>query len=165
MAAAATGLAVLSGGQGVAAAPQKTYVSHKVGVAVTIPVNWKVALWTKGAGVGLNIGRPAVNSAPAKARLVTRLSIGVLGTTKLTDARQVARVFVQRQIRGLKGLAIRQQSVHYAGTPGIMLLGMPGVRPTVQIVLAYKSIVYGITAPGKALEADQKAVLRSLRFV
>jgi hypothetical protein len=46
-----------------------------------------------------------------------------------------------------------------------MLTGMPGVEPTVQIVLPHAGVVYHITASGKRLSSQQGAALASLRFV
>jgi hypothetical protein len=145
---------------GTVAATGSEAISRQLGIALTLPPGWKVLPRATDAPVGLTLGRPNGHRP-----VPVRLTVGILGKTSLKDVRRAAQVFADRQVAQLNGVTIRRHAVRYAGTPGVMLQGMPGSEPTVQIILAHGGVVYRFTATGRALAPDQNAAMKSLRFI
>jgi hypothetical protein len=137
-----------------------TVTDRALGLSLTVPRTW--------------IREPAGKFAPgylAFVRLqpggqedIAELVVEPLGLTKVRDPRRAARAWACGLTKGL-AFPVRRVPVRYGGVPGLMLLGMPGSGPNVQIVLVHDGAVYLFVAFGARLDVDQRRALASLRFV
>lgn len=149
------------------AAARSTTGSHRIvaasrlGVSLTLPTDWQQVSRAKDAPLGMTLGRRSGTNS----RSMVRMTIEVLGPMRIGSPQAIARSFACGLTRGHGNLLIQRRDVRYGGVSGVMLLGMPGAQRTVQIVLASHGVVYNVVAVGKALAADQRAALSSLRFV
>lgn len=133
----------------------------RIGVSLVLPAGWQKLRRAKDAPLGMTLAKKASRGRRAQ----TRMSIEVLGTMRIGSQTAIARSFACGLTRGYARLQVQRTQVHYAGTTGIMLRGMPGTRPTVQIVLASHALVYNIVADGKSLASDQRAALAGMKFI
>jgi hypothetical protein len=105
-----------------------------------------------------------VRPQPGRLEAIAELVVEPLGLTKVRDPRRAAQAWACGLTKGL-AFPVRQVPVRYGGVPGLMLLGMPGQGPTVQIVLVHNGAVYLFVAYGTRLDVDQRRALASLQFV
>lgn len=82
------------------------------------------------------------------------------------DSRQSAQQVAMKLIRAESAPAAFGSPVHYAGSYGLIIRGLPGgPTPAQDIILGRHQYVYQMIAPGKTLVADQRAALNSLKFI
>jgi len=99
-----------------------------------------------------------------------RLIIASDGTTQERNDVRAAGQAAGGLTRGYSRLRMRpplvRVPVRYGGSPGVMILNLPG-QPSlvVVIVLAHHGALYRIVAPGATLGRDQRQALGSLRFI
>jgi hypothetical protein len=105
-----------------------------------------------------------------------RLLITGLGTTTDPNEARAANAAADWLVRnsGQRGVPlpgpVTRRLITIAGAPGVLLRGLPGQTPNVQVVLAHAGALYlfiAFMAFGQAerLQADRRAALASLRFI
>ncbi|MGH2443546.1 MAG: hypothetical protein ACRDFX_10340 [Chloroflexota bacterium] len=96
-----------------------------------------------------------------------RLLIGPDGITTDHNDGRAANAAAAKLISGYRGVHIDMHRVHYAGTSGVLMRGLPGGSGTSAafIILAHRGALYSIIAPGSTLGFDQDEALASLRFI
>jgi hypothetical protein len=137
-----------------------TVTDRSLGLSLTVPRAWIREPAGKFAPGYLAF----VRSQPGRLEAITELVVEPLGRTKVRDPRRAAQAWACGLTKGL-AFPVRQVPVRYGGVPGLMLLGMPGHGPTVQIVLVHDGAVYLFVAFGTRLDVDQRSALASSRFV
>ena len=145
-----------------ASPPDRTVITDRqIGVSLMLPAGWQKLSRAKDGPLGMTLAKIA---SPGQ-RPQARMSIEVLGTMRIGAPPAIARSFACGLSRGYAGLHVQRSRVYYAGTTGVMLHGMPGARPTVQIVLARHGLVYHVVAFGRSLASDHRAALAGLTFI
>lgn len=144
-----------------AASATRVVTDRALGLSLILPSRWRRVLSSKVAPGTLVFEAPA---PPGQAETVWRLLIEPLGKTAMRPSLRGARSWACGLTKGV-AVSVRQLPVRYAGVPGIMLVGMPGRGPTVQIVLTYGGAVYLLIMFSAQLQPDQQAALNTLRFV
>jgi len=142
--------------------PPETVRNSALGVTLTLPPGWQEAEPGHYAPWALVLYVPA---APGQVETNLRLSIEPLGTTADPNDARSAAVAATRATQGLT-LPITRRPFTVAGTPGVLLRGMPGAKPHLTIIVAHEHALYQIiTFGGETFAADQWAALASLRFI
>jgi hypothetical protein len=137
-----------------------TVTDRALGLSLTVPRTWIREPAGKFASGYLAFVRPQ----PGRQEGISELVVEPLGVTKVRDPRRAARAWACGLTKGL-AFPVRRVPVRYGGVPGLMLLGMPGQGPNVQIVLAHDGAVYLLVAFGTRLNVDQQGALARLWFV
>jgi len=142
----------------------RTICDTALGVALTMPTEWQQADPRKNPPGELDFIIPPSPSGPANPDL--RLVIRPYGITADMDDARAASAAADAETRaaGAAG-TITRIPVRYAGTPGVLLRGVPSNGPVAEILLAHAGAVYRILASGNELAPDQREALDSLRFI
>jgi hypothetical protein len=123
-----------------------------LGVAVTIPPGLQEAAAEKYAPGTINLEIPAQIGHPVNG---LRFRVEPEGTYPITMSE--AQAVADKADALTQGLTIpvTRSSITVAGTTGILLRGMPGYGPNVQIILAHEGALYDVITWGTNLDADQ----------
>ncbi|HEX6508371.1 MAG TPA: hypothetical protein VF221_12125 [Chloroflexota bacterium] len=133
---------------------------HTLGIALTLPAGWKRLPPSKVAPHEIDLVRPG-SGVTYNLRLVIR----PFSVTSLSNSLASARLAANKFIAAERATGVTQRSARYAGSPAIVLRGLPGPGPAADILLAHGRYVYLIIVPGRTVGADQQAALSSLRFI
>jgi hypothetical protein len=144
-----------------------------LGVALTLPAGWQE---TSPAIDPRLLSPPTLFFVvPIHGAGNPRLLITGLGTTTDPNEARAANAAADRLVRGSgqRGAPrplVTRRPITIAGAPGVLLRGLPGQTPNVQIVLAHAGALYNFIAfiafgQAERLQADQRAALSSLRFI
>src|SRR5579872_2333279 len=150
-------------GQGAAPCTAGRVCDARLGISLRLPPGWYV-LGKKQVAANNQISFAAPGSHGPSYNL--RLIIDAFAVTSFANSRRSAQKVVDNLISAERVREVSQSAVHYAGTFGLIVAGLPiGPTPAREIFLARHQYVYQIIAPGQSLGTDQRTALNSLRFV
>ncbi len=123
---------------------------------------------------GLSVAAPG-EYMPGAIDLVTtdnhgdelRFAVAPLGTADTSDEIAAATTAANALVQDSNSpISVARTSILVAGVQGVMLQGLPGSGPNVQIVIAHGGVVYDLVAyGGLTLQPDALQVFASLHFV
>jgi hypothetical protein len=151
-----------AGGSQLVHCNSRTICVPTLGIAVTLPTNWRATLTSYGLSV-----RPVANKQHAAAG---HLLISLLGsTTRCTDRQIVSTVAGYWMHHSGPRLHITKQPMVVAGAPAMLITGLPGLGNFgVTLLVAHQGLLYGIYAfdsPRTVLTGGQRQVLAHLQFI
>jgi hypothetical protein len=142
--------------------PPGTVCDSTLGVAVTPPPGWFLLPRSKFPPHTLAFGRLPNKGLSYNVRLI----IQPYAVTSVQNDARSAQLIAAKLIRAERATSVTQLPVRFAGSPGLLLRGLPGgPGPALDIVLAHQKAVYLIIAPGTGLAADQRQALASMRLI
>jgi hypothetical protein len=148
----------LSGGAPTPACPAAYICDATLGVALPVPAGWSMAHPGRYAPGTLTLVKDPTGNP------VESLSISVLGITGGGNDAAAARIAAQGVTDEL-AIPVTQQPYSVGGLPCILLLGMPGQQPTVQLIVAHQGMLYAILVLGRPLlQSDERQILAGLYF-
>lgn len=155
---------VLAGGPAPTSCPAGRFCNSHLGMSLRLPPGWYVATNLK---VLAGSNQVAFAAGPSHGpRYSMQLIIQAYAVTSFTDSRQSVRHLAAKLIRAERMTNVQETPVHYAGSYGVLIRGLPsGGTPTLDILLGRGRYVYQIFAPGSTLAPDQRAALQSLQFI
>ncbi len=153
----------LAGGSAPTNCTDGRFCDAQLGLSLRLPSGWYVVGAKQLAGSN-QVAFAAPGSSGLNYNL--RLIIRAYAMTSFESSRQSVQRLVAKLIRAERVTGVQQTPVHYAGSFGVLIRGLPsGPTPGLDILLGRHHDVYQIIAPGTSLAPDQIAALTSLRFI
>jgi|SRR5579884_1320453 len=152
-----------AGGPAPSNCPAGRFCEPHLGISLRLPHGWFVVGTKQLAGSNqVAFAAPGGGGLSYNLRLIAR----AFAVTSFTNSRQSAEHVAAKLITAERIPEAFQSPVHYAGTFGLIIGGLPGgPTPALDLILARHQFVYQIILPGRKLAPDQRAALRSLRFI
>lgn len=152
-----------AGGPAPSPCPAGRFCDPHLGISLRLPPGWSVVGTKQLAGSNqVAFAAPGGTGLSYNLRLIAR----AFAVTSITNSKRSASRVATKLIKAERTPEPFQSPVHYAGTFGLLISGLPGGEtPALDVILARHQFVYQLILPGRKLAPDQRAALRSLRFI
>lgn len=153
----------LAGGPVPSSCSAGRFCYRHLGLSLRLPPGWYVATNLKVLAGSNQVAFALPSQGPSYS---LRLIIRAYAITSFADSKQSVQRSAVRLIRAERVTGVQRTPVHYAGSYGLLIRGLPsGGAPALDILLGRGRYVYQIIAPGSTFAQDQRAALQSLQFI